>query len=865
MTELADIIKELNRRFAEPLAEFHTRRIIFWYDEEREFEDKVAELTLENAKVLILNGKNKFTAKKLLAADDTESHYLVYSPLRYERDEDNWLINIALYSEEYRADRNSMWMDEMGLSQHPQMRQKIKEYGKFFQVRPYRERIKAMSTRIKTVSQLQMAIMATMCGIREAEPPAIIRAVLAAGISPEHNKVYGVLEQYGATAKFWCLVQHVTGYNGGAYPELKKLAAHVLLTATTRTMREERMAGLESYITTAHQSPCYDIVADWRQQDAGSLEEVAGDVEHDLKLYQRFRKMEAEELAETEWFPCINECILATLMQEINHGMIRVEEIRNIVATRRTKVWYESWSNYYEGLLQVANMQDFSNTHHEGYHLANAQEIWKAYESDYYRMDSYYRQFHLSFNRSLTNSHDGLDDLFKQVVDVVEGLYGKYLSGQGSNWYAVCADEMANHGYIQGINRQSSFYNNKVAGRNGKVYIIISDALRYEVAKELSEQLSRQNQCTVELESMQSVFPSITKFGMAALLPHRQLELEEKANGVAVLADGAATDMPNRVKVLQATNENSVVLQYKNIVGLKKAQRAALVKGADVVYIYHDKIDEASHSSDTQVFAACQAAMEEIKHMVRIVYNEFGGTRVCITADHGFLYTYSPFGETAKADKSGFEQHAVEYGRRYAITKEGAEAEYLMPVKLPYVQDALAAFTPRGNVRIKMSGGGINFVHGGISLQEMLVPVLEFHHLRNTSKAYQRNREKYDTKPVTLELLSANRRIANLLFSLNFHQPEAVSDTRTPCPYKLYFTNEDGKPISDVVKLIADKTTPNSQERVYRCNFNLKSVKYNNWDDYYLIIEDETGAQLPRRVEFRIDIAMAIDDFNFFD
>ena len=38
------VIQELNRRFAEPLPEFYIRRIIFWYDEDKEFEDKIPEI-----------------------------------------------------------------------------------------------------------------------------------------------------------------------------------------------------------------------------------------------------------------------------------------------------------------------------------------------------------------------------------------------------------------------------------------------------------------------------------------------------------------------------------------------------------------------------------------------------------------------------------------------------------------------------------------------------------------------------------------------------------------------------------------------------------------------------------------------------
>ena len=75
------VIQDLNRRFAAPLPEFYKRRIIFWYDEDKEFEERIDEVVLENAKVIALTGNNAFSVKKLLSVDDLTTNYLVYSPL----------------------------------------------------------------------------------------------------------------------------------------------------------------------------------------------------------------------------------------------------------------------------------------------------------------------------------------------------------------------------------------------------------------------------------------------------------------------------------------------------------------------------------------------------------------------------------------------------------------------------------------------------------------------------------------------------------------------------------------------------------------------------------------------------------------
>lgn len=863
--DLDTIIRDLNKRFAAPLPEFYKRRIIFWYDEEKEFEDKLDEIPLENAKLLVLTGTNNFAAKKLLTVDDTTSNYLVYSPITYESKEDDWLLNIELYSEAFRADLVSIWLNEVDLPQTPDFRRLMKKYRKFFGAQARRTAFLKRNRGIDAAPQMHLTVMATICGTQDVRPNSIIKAVISNGTDMESNEAFQSLVNFGADAPFWALVKQATGYFEEEDASIEKLVAHILLTATTRTLRTEYLAGLDGFISTPHQAWCYDFVSEWIAGDR--KEEINGilrNVEEELHLQSRFKQVPLEDLVGTEMFPCVNECILTYLMTEINNHIINVDEIVSTVEKRRTLAWYDAVQCYYEGILQVAKMQAFFLEHSAGFHTVEARNVWKEYADDYYRMDTYYRQYHLAFGKSLTVGNDQLDDLFKQVTDRVEGLYTHWFLGElGNHWSDVCAEELVQYGHLLEVPQQEAFYRQKVKGQENRVFVIISDALRYEVAASLAEQLRRETQSKVVLSACAGIFPTVTKFGMAALLPHKQLSIKERSNGdLQILADGMSTDAGNRDKVLKAANRNSVALKYKEIAPMKRAQRSALVKGMDVVYIYHDKIDEASHTSDSMVFPACDDAIEEIKNIVRIIRNEFGGTRVYITADHGFLYTYSPLSEDAKVDKTTPSEQDVEIDRRYLITRKGAKPDFLLPVK--FMDDGYDAFAPRESVRIKKKGGGLNFVHGGISLQEMVVPVIEYHYLRNDSKAYQRNKAKYDTKPVEVGLLSASRKISNMIFSLNFYQKDAVGDNRSAANYLLYFVDSDGKQISDTAKIIADKTNENGQERVFRCSFNLKSLKYDNRASYFLVIADESGLQMPQKEEFQIDIAFAIDEFDFF-
>ena len=449
------------------------------------------------------------------------------------------------------------------------------------------------------------------------------------------------------------------------------------------------------------------------------------------------------------------------------------------------------------------------------------------------------------------------------VKNTVEGLYVNwFLEELTSNWSDTVSEQLRDYGKILDVPMQREFYRSKVYTSDSRVYVIIFDALRYEVAAELVEVLRRETQSKVEFDSMQGIFPTITKFGMAALLLHRKLSAEVKSGKLAVLADGQSTEAGNRDKILKSANPKSIALKYKDIIGMKRAERGALVRGMDVVYIYHDTIDEAGHS-ENGIFGACGEAIEEIKNMVRIITGELSGTHILITADHGFLYTCNPLREDDKVDKSTASDQDIEIARRYAITKKGSSPEYLLPVRFLDGETEYETFTPRGCIRIKMKGGGLNFVHGGISLQEMVVPLIDYRFLRNDSKEIKKNKARYDTRPVTVNLLSSSRKISNMIFSLDFYQKEAVAANLRAATYQLYFTDSLGKQVSDVPRIIADKTEENAEERKFRVSFNLKSTKYDNTENYYLVIADEDGLVVSRE-EFRIDIAFAVDEFDFF-
>lgn len=866
--ELEDIIQELDRRFDLPLREYYERRIIFWQDPEGEFREEIAGVKLQNAKVLVLTGRNAFLAKKLLSHDDQTSNYLVYVPFAYERLEENWLLNLELASESFRADLISMWMTEMKMPDEMQYRSLFKKYRKFFQAAARREKFTAMVANRYSPAQVMLAMMAVLTKSKSVDPGDILRAVFQDGYEHEANEAYQRLAAYGLDTIFWSMVRQATGYDEQQDSSLERLLLHLFVTAASRVLPERAFREIAELRGQGFETYCFDFVSEWmhgvRRREFRPVAEHAA---RSLNLVHRLQELSIQELGSFDLFPCIDDIILQKLLQDAIDNLLDPDALTKVIERRRTTFWYEEHEDLYDAIVEAGHMTDFLRSHAAGFHLTSAQEIRAAYTNDYYRMDACYRKFHTAFAKLLNESlPTALDDRFKQLAQIVESSYAEgYLERLGENWTKNCAHDLAAYGKIQEVPEQETFYRYKIAPLTSRIFVIISDAMRYEVAATLAQELERDIPSEVQLTSCQSMFPSITKFGMAALLPHKELTVAPAGSGLTVLADGQSTEAPNRDAVLKAANPKSIALKAADIIAMKRSERSAKVRGMDVVYIYHDTIDAASHTDDKKVFPACEEAIAELKNLVRIIVNEFTGTSILLTADHGFLYTMKPLTEDSKAESGLQKDQVIEQARRYVITTPDAEPDHLLPVNFMKGAAPYKAFAPREQIRLKIKGSGLNFVHGGASLQEMVVPVIDFKHIRSDSAAYKKHAEQYAMKPASVRLLSSGHKVSNMSFSLNFYQVEAVGTGFIPANFDVYFTDAYGNVVSDIQKIIADKVSQENADRIFRCTFNLKAGDYNRNAEYFLVIHNTDNGEIVQKVSFQIDTVFQKDDFNFME
>ena len=104
--------------------DYEKRKVVFWYDkdltveDDEELEQIKSSLSEKNINLHILNNNNFFKTKKLLEKDDTESHYLIYSPEAERDDQSNWVLDIQLYSSRFENSKISDIKSEFGIEDY---------------------------------------------------------------------------------------------------------------------------------------------------------------------------------------------------------------------------------------------------------------------------------------------------------------------------------------------------------------------------------------------------------------------------------------------------------------------------------------------------------------------------------------------------------------------------------------------------------------------------------------------------------------------------------------------------------------------------------------------------------------------------
>lgn len=433
----------------------------------------------------------------------------------------------------------------------------------------------------------------------------------------------------------------------------------------------------------------------------------------------------------------------------------------------------------------------------------------KEYTNELFKVDNNYRKALVAYD-SVKNLLYQFETLAETKFDNLNTRYDNFLKTLNFEWQSLLEENEFDYEKIEAP-KQFNFYRDHLENFNYKMVVIISDALRYELAKDLYDDLIANSKNQLSLETSLASIPSYTNLGMSNLLPNNGLLAVKAEKDLTYKIDSKNTVSSNREKILQAKDPESKTLGFAEMKKMTKEQKRAFFKDSRITYLYHDWIDSIGDKRGTEhaAFDATAQALLDIKWMIRNISGELGISYVMLTSDHGFIYNYNQLKESAREDLPTAEG-IVKTHNRFVIAEKfaGKVDGYTFPLKnTTNIDTDLKVALPRAINRYKKQGNiGHQFVHGGAALQEVITPVLKYY--KQVSPEAQQQ--------VTFKRIDENTKILSGSLKLTLLQNEPVSNSLRDAEILIGLYSDSGKLLSDQeVNVHFNSTSNNPKERIF--------------------------------------------------
>jgi uncharacterized protein (TIGR02687 family) len=771
--------------------QFDKHRILFWYDPEQEFRDDYWALQLPVGCEKIEVVHDEFGVKHRILILEPESKFLLYFAYAEPSHQENWLLDLQLSEGMVHIDQGSLWLQELGLDRN-RFLEITRDHKHFFKAGKRLESLKGLIIKDKeSLSSLRLKMLA-ICAACEARWEELLLALLVEFAYAKDDK-FNLISKCGLDAFFWEQLEINFGYISKE-PNLKSLVIELF----------ESSAQIKEHKINRDGIHVLKLLKDIRQHRE-AFDKLSSKCSEWIDAPAWLEKQSLETLCEIDQFEYAERLIIRSLVGDLENSRISDKELQSIIQKRRGGHWYSSYETEYQCLGYASNYLD--STSSASTELQSLDSGFKAYSGGLYEIDQYYRKFCLHYSRLKENK------AFMKISRKIEDHYGNsFIFKLGTSWSALMQQQEKWYSH----NTQLKFWKSQIMPyiqQSKKIFVIISDALRYEVAAELMSLIRKEDRFEAELSAITGTLPSITSIGMAALLPHETISFDTKHN---VLVDGlSSSGTENRMKIMNKYHpDRCLALQAEGVMSMPLLDARNLYREYDVIYVYHNVIDSVGdkRQSEAKVFEAAETAMTELMTLVRKM-SSANANNIIITADHGFLYQRDELSEDQFLDdKIKLGENDLKL-RRCIIGCKIEKNPNLLIYKaedLGLGGDVQIAI-PLASQRMRQAGSGSRYVHGGASLQEICLPLLQVSKKRVS-----------DVAQVDVEIRrSGGKTISSGVLVFRLYQVQPVSEKMQGRTLRVALYDSAGEAISELKTMIFDSGEISDKARDIECRLTL--------------------------------------------
>jgi uncharacterized protein (TIGR02687 family) len=786
-------------------------RILFFFDENEEYLEDVRSLEISDIQVEYY-ANNPFSLKCKLVDELKDSKVLLYLPMAHPNTQDGYhkfpLLGLLIANKELQLDNVGGFMEEFGLQRH--QKSLVSRYIKELKYSGVQEVCRPILTAANFEEPaLQRGLVSAFLKFKQVESWSVLVAKLIALSIEQENKDLARCFKKVQELNFKDeVIKRLHEYTGLSVQHLnqdavREVGRSVLYNRIMQTM--DATKSQDPYVKYKIKDAGHITRLNQMMQEAERNVGIRDDFEEAIQLAgkdirgSKLIEVYGEETEFAEYNTEMIWAIVAKLVAHLSSSPAQViKRLDSISLQSSIDLSVRSTLRY---LVQVAKMNQYI-AGMKGYILDRPEEYVQSYTQDWYKIDSSYRKAIASYkNLDFTEipSSVNIDDIQAQLNQ----LYEKHTHELNREWLKCMAQFKFDYHLIN-VPKQYDFYKTEIANADQKVVVIISDALRYEAGVELLSEMHGDAKNTAEIRHILASIPSKTSIGMAQLLPGKEKKFNQ---GEIIVNSIASAGTGNRSKILQLGQSASRAIQYADLEGLGRPEVREIFKD-NVVYVYHDVIDATGDkkSSERRTFEVVKDGIEELRRFVKLLHGSYNVAKVIITADHGFLYNDRELEEKDKEDVEV--KDPVQSHNRYFITKEPLTTNmgYSFPLSsTTSFDDKLYVNIPASVNRYKKQGVGHQFVHGGGSLQELIVPLIES----------SRKRIEVTKKVTPMLIYKGGLKIVSNILKVNLLQEMEVSRLEKERTLKIALYSGSTK-VSNEETVVLNFTSESLSDRMVR-------------------------------------------------
>lgn len=752
------------------------QRLVFWYDGTGEWKETFDSFVHDGV-VKLEVGRNEFGIKvRICCEPNLAIRFLIYVPMERPSDNDNWLLDLVLQGYEYKADKASLALQEVGLSYD--FLHVAEEHEKFFQSDSRVKALKELIVKDDQDRELRLKMMAVLASAEDDIDLLLLHFLTQGADEPLFDPVAESLESFSLLEYFWREVARAFAYNTDV-PSLRDFAVAIFRGANP----------LDKYVPLHPHAKVF--LQRWKDSQTyrGSYHRWAFLMEKELRVAEALNEQGNADLGDCDTFEIFEKFCIHRLCHNFAENAAALE-LRSSIQQRRSSFWYSQHAHGYAAVEQAVELREA---------LASADLTVEStsagasrYKASWWRIDMAYRMCVWNLRRY------GQVQVMQQITQWADRSYvNNFLLPLADRW----SDQVRRleRWECSDLPSQSRFFQNYVqpfVAKGLKVFVIISDGLRYEAAADFAQRIQSANRWTAEVEGLFGSLPSYTQLGMASLLPGKERVLDSSSGNVTV--DGrSSVGVENRTEILHAgAGAKTTAIRAEDFLNLNTmTDGRTLMREHEVVYIFHDTIDKTGHTLSTEgkTFDAVETAFDELEQIIKKVAN-INGSNMLLTTDHGFLFQQNEIDDSDVTPLPSASELCYR-DRRFVIGK-GIEATPNVKIfdgaALGLGGDWSAAF-PLSIGRFPLQGSGKRYVHGGISLQEVILPVVKIHKARTD-----------DTGKVEVELLRVPTKITTGQISVALFQDRPAVGKILPRTLRIGLFAKDGTSLSEAKTITFD-------------------------------------------------------------